>query len=280
MNLNRIDGKLAVVTGGSSGIGYCIAEELARRGARILLVARNQDKLEKAAQKLKGISSQDVEIVSVDITQAEELDRLQSAVHSMAAAADIVVNSAGIVSAGLLEEMPTTEWRRLHDINVFGLVQLLQQLIPAMRRQGRADGQERHIINIASAAGFVGMPGMSAYGATKAAVIALSASLRQELAPFGIGVTVACPDFVQTPIVETVQIFGKMNNPQTAKGIQKRFKATGLTPESVAAETLKAIQKGKHLVVNGREAKMGYLLKRLWPAMFDRMMRKTLKSFT
>jgi len=278
MILSQLDGKLAVVTGGSSGIGYSIAKGLACRGANILLVARNQDKLDDAAEKLRGVSSSNIEVLSADITQAEDVERLKKAVHSIAKAADIVVNSAGIVSAGLLDETPISEWHRLHDINVFGLVQMLQSLIPAMREQSKLDGQERHIVNMASAAGLMGMQGMSAYGATKAAVIALSASLRVELAPLKIGVTVVCPDFVQTPIAEAVQLFGRMKNPQTKKGIQKRFKAAGLTPEIVAAKTLVAMEKNQSMVVVGKEAIWGYRLKRLSPKLVERMLSKMMRS--
>lgn len=275
MDIKNMKGKLVVVTGGSSGIGYSIAERMAGLGARLLLVARDENKLETAATKLRKQGAEEVETISVDVSKAEDLGKLQTQLKTMAAAADVIVNSAGIVSAGLLHEMPISEWDRLHGVNVRGLVLVLQALTPAMIVASANDGHARHIVNIASAAGYSGVPGMSAYGATKAAVVALSESLRAELSVHNIGVSAVCPGFVKTPIAETVQLFGRMNTPKTKKNIEKMFAYGNLKPETVAEQTLKAIAKNKGFVTVGRDAVGGHLLKRFAPGLFSAVVAKT-----
>lgn len=275
MDLKNMKGKLVVVTGGSSGIGYSIAERMAGLGARLLLVARNEAKLKTAAGQLSKQGAEGVQTLSVDVANADDLGKLREKVAEMGAAADVVINSAGIVSAGLLHEMPISEWDRLHGVNVRGLVLVLQTLVPEMIAASTKDSQARHIVNIASAAGYSGVPGMSAYGATKAAVMALSESLRAELGAHHIGVTAVCPGFVKTPIAETVQLFGRMNTPKTQKSIQKMFAYGNLKPDTVAAQTLKAIAKNKGFISIGRDAVGGHYLKRLAPTLFASMVAKT-----
>ena len=213
------------------------------------------------------MNSADVRTVSVDVASDQDIETLIAAVKSLRPSADIIINSAGIVSGGKLHETPIEEWDRLHGINVRGLVLVLQALIPDMIRSDRA---QRHIVNVSSAAGYAGSPGMSAYGATKAAVIALSESLRVELAPFDIGVTVLCPGYVKTPIAETIQLFGSMNNPKTQKRIEQMFRQGNLSPERVAEQTLKAIDRNKAFVSVGRDAIGAHYLRRLSPQLLAR----------
>jgi len=274
MNIQDLNGKLAVITGGSSGIGYCVAEQLARHGCRLLLAARDINNLQHAADKLSKVSVHKVNVVSVDIANARDIDKLKLAVENLAPAADIVINSAGVVSCGKLDETPYAEWQRLYSLNVAGVVQILQALLPAMRVQSKHDKQQRHIVNIASAAGLMGFPGMSAYSATKGAVISLSECMRSELRHTPIGVTAVCPSFVQTPIASKIQIFGSMLNPKTQQRIKEMFAADNLTPEKVALATLQAIAKNQGLLVVGKQAKIAYLIKRLSPYLFEKFVTR------
>lgn len=264
--------KLCVITGGSSGIGYSIAEQLAQQGARLLLVARDADKLEHAAEQLRQHGAREVVGLSADINQAQDVQRIAPAIAAMEpahGAADLLVNSAGIVSAGVLEDVPAQEWQRLFQLNVFALVAVLQALLPAMQRKA-ATGTPGQIINIASAAGMAGFPGMAAYGASKAAVIALGDSLRAELSGQGIGVTTVCPGFVQTPIADKIELFGRMDNPKVRGAIQNWFERNNLSPQQVARASLNGARRRKALVVVGRDARAGYWTKRLLPALLRR----------
>lgn len=279
MNMQNLSGKLAVITGGSSGIGFSVAQLLAKRGARILIVARNQTKLNEAQQQLSVHSQYPVVTVSADISKLEDIKKLAEQVHQLAPCADIVINSAGIVSAGLLGDTPLDEWERLYSLNVRGLVGVLQALTPAMETQGKKDNKARHIANVASVAGIVGFPGMSAYSATKGAVILLTESLRAELSVYNIGVTAICPAYVKTPISETVQAFGKMDHPKTYRGIAKTFASADLTPDDVAVATIKAMSKNKGLLVLGRVGKIAHFIKRISPKMMNNIVSKQARVY-
>ncbi|HSW12049.1 MAG TPA: SDR family NAD(P)-dependent oxidoreductase [Solimonas sp.] len=272
--------KLCVITGGSSGIGYAVAEALAKQQARLLLVARDVAQLERAAQQLRALGAAEVATLSADVAKDEDVARLPEAIRALAPAADLVVNSAGIVSGGLLHEVPMDEWRRLHEINVLGVVRVLNAVLPAMlARSARGEGGG-HIVNIASGAGLVGFTGLGAYVATKAAVVGFTESLRSELAASGIGVTAVCPGFVQTPIASKVQLFGRMDSPRTHAFIQNWFASNNLQAETVAKRTLQAVRGNQRIVVVGRDAVSGYWTKRVAPWLLDRFMIRSARPLT
>ena len=266
MKTRNMKNKLVVITGGSSGIGLALAERAAAAGATVLLVARNEEKLQAAAAEL-GCGKQ-VHTFSADVTRATDIRKLHKHVRRLAPAADLLINSAGVVSAGLLHEVPMSEWDRLHATNVRGLVMVLRALVPDMIEQAGHDAKRRHIVNVSSMAGFAGIPGMSAYGATKAAVTALSESLRGELAPHKIGVTALCPGYVRTPIAETLQFFGRMNTPRMQKAVQQSMSLGGLEPGTVARKTMKAVSKNRGVLVIGPEAKVSQAFKRFVPELY------------
>lgn len=270
----QFTGKLCVVTGGSSGIGLAIAELLARQQARLLLVARDEAMLASAAERLRGLGAAEVEALSADVASDEQMQALAPAIKRLAPAADLVINCAGIVSAGNVQEVPLEEWRRLHDINVLGVVRVLQATLPEMlARAARGEGGG-HIVNIASAAGLVGFTGLGAYGATKAAVVGFGESLRGELHGSGIGVTTVCPGFVKTPIAGKLRLFGSMDTPRTRRFIDNWFERNNLEAETVARKALDGVRRNRRLVVVGRDARSGYWTKRLSPAVLEYFMAR------
>lgn len=257
--------KLCVITGGSSGIGLAVAEDLARAGARLLLVARDPAALDKAAAQLRTLGASEVQTLSADVSRDEDIARLPAAIQAMAPAADLIVNSAGIVSGGLLHEVPLDEWRRLHEINVLGVVRVIDAVLPAML----ARGQGGQIVNIASGAGLVGFPSLSAYGATKSAVITMGECLRSELAASRIGVTTVCPGFVKTPIASKFKLFGRMDNERTQRFVATWFERNNLEAHTVARKTLAAVRANRGLVVVGRDVVSGYWTKRFSPRLLE-----------
>lgn len=270
--------KLCVITGGSSGIGYAIAERLARQRARLLLIARDATALQAAAERLRMAGAAEVQTLSADVASDADMQKLAPAIATMGEAADLVVNSAGIVSGGLLTDVPMEEWRRLHEVNVLGLLRVLHACLPAMQtRAARGEGGG-HLVNIASAAGLVSFPGLSAYGATKSAVVTLSESLRLELVASGIGVTMVCPGFVQTPIASKFRLFGRMDNERTQRFVRDWFARNRLSAETVADKTLNAVRRNRRLVVVGRDAVSGYWTQRLSPGLLERILRRAAPS--
>jgi 3-oxoacyl-[acyl-carrier protein] reductase len=284
VNVYQVKNKLAVVTGGSSGIGLAIAKVLAEQGFTLLLVARNQQKLDDAAEQISTQSSSQcssqnsttVYTASIDVTDIEQVKSLAGKVKEISPCADLIVNSAGIVSGGYLVDTPLEEWDRLYQFNVRGLVSVLQTLIPDMQQQFYQDGEQRHVVNLASAAAYMNTLGMSAYGSTKAGVISFSESLAHELKSENIGVTAVCPEFVKTPIGEKVTLFGRMDHPKAHRQIKKGFENSSITAEQLAEKMLQAVAKNKLLIPMGKQASFLYHFKRLLPrAGFNMIFKST-----
>ncbi len=192
----RLAGKVAIVTGASSGIGEATARRLAEEGARVVLAARREDRLEALRGRI-GAGGGDALAVPTDVALAADRERLVRQTLSAYGRIDALVNNAGYAQRGPLELVPLEAVRRNFETNVFGLLALTQLVIPVMR--GQRSGR---IVNVSSVAGRIVWPFSAVYGATKHALEALSDGLRVELEPFGIQVVVIEPGFVRTEFAE------------------------------------------------------------------------------
>jgi NADP-dependent 3-hydroxy acid dehydrogenase YdfG len=266
IHVQAFHGKVAVVTGASSGIGEAIAVALARAGATVVLTARDATRLAAVERRCRELGAPAWSHIA-DVTDEQQMQALASAVHARHGAADILINNAGVVMAGLLADVEAADWRRLHDINVMGVVHGCRAFVPKMIERG----QGGHVVNMASAAGIVGTPGMSTYCATKFAVAGLTESLRAELKRHRIGVSLICPSYVDTPIAGKVKIVGAMANERTRERVSRQFRQNSVTPEAVAARTLTAIRRNEPVATVGRDAAMARLLKRWAPGLLARM---------
>ena len=265
--MKTIRGKLALVTGASSGIGEAIALRLAQEGASVLLTARDAQRLDEVRRRCEGAGAS-AWAMPADLTDETQVRALAEAVHAKHPAVDILVNNAGVVMAGLLVDVEPADWRRVHEINVMGVVHGCRAFLPAMIQRG-AGGQ---VVNIASASGIVGTPGMSTYCASKFAVVGLSESLRAEVGRHGIGVSVICPGYVDTPIAGKVKLVGALATERRREQIAARFKGS-LTAGQVAAATVGAIRRNPAIAPVGREARLAYYFKRVAPALLERFAR-------
>jgi NADP-dependent 3-hydroxy acid dehydrogenase YdfG len=260
-------GKVVLITGASSGIGEALALAFAREGAKLVLTARDE-------ARLKGVKEQCLKLgaecwtQAAEVTDEAQMQQLAAAVHARHGSLDVLVNNAGVVMAGLSWEVEAADWHRLHDINVMGVVHGIRAFVPKMIEAGRGG----HIVNIASVAGLAGQRGMSTYCASKFAVVGLSECLRAETYRFGIGVSVICPGYVQTPIASKVKVVGSFDNAQSRQRIAEEFK-NKLTPEQVAARTLLAIRRNEAVAGIGREALMASFARRWAPGLLERFQR-------
>jgi len=180
----------ALIPGGSSGIGLAIARALKEEGFRLTLASRRAEKVEAAARELGA------EFVAADVSQEEDCERLVATHRERFGRLDVLVNSAGIGIGGRVEDLATKHWDLQFGVNVRGLFLVTRASIPMLR--------ESHgiVVNLASIAGTLPTPGLAAYGAAKAAVIALTRSLNGELEADGVRCTAICPGFVDTPMAE------------------------------------------------------------------------------
>lgn len=266
--MKNFKNKVALVTGASSGIGESIAVALAREGAQVILTARDLPKLEEVRQKCVAAGGS-AWVYAAEVSDEAQMQVLADTVHARHPALDILVNNAGVVMGGFAWEVETADWRRLHDINVMGVVHGIRAFVPKMieRKQGG------HIVNMASVAGFVGSRGMGTYSASKFAVIGLSESLRLELHRHKIGVSVICPGYVKTPIQSKVKLVGTLNTPKGRERVEAEFSKTSLLPETVAAKTLTAIRNNVATTSIGRDALMARTFKRFAPSLLERVLR-------
>ena len=187
-----LSGRTALVTGASRGIGRAAALLLARQGARLVLVARNEDLLDEVAAEIRTAGGE-AHPMALDLADHESIPGAVRGLPAEFAAVDILVNNAGVTADNLLARMTLEQWRRVLDVNLTGAFALTKALVRGMmrRRYGR-------VVSVSSVAGVVGNAGQANYAASKAGLIGFSKSLARELLSRGITVNVVAPGFIET----------------------------------------------------------------------------------
>lgn len=256
----RFPNKRAVITGGASGLGLAAAEILAERHWRIALIDRDEARLTSAAEALRAIGSSHCEAITVDTTDESAVRYAIDAFAGRLGGLDLALNSAGVAVAGDLAETPPADWRWILDTNVLGVVHCCRAEAAHMVAAGHG-----LIVNVASAAAFISAFRMGAYNASKAAVVALSETLAQELADSGVGVAVAMPGFFRTRIMEHARA------PADAKRFAERLiDRANLDAGPVAEEILARAAGGALHVVLPSRYRWLWRFKRLAPGSFTR----------
>lgn len=192
---DRLANRVAIVTGGSRGIGASIVDALAAEGAVVVIASLNEARGREAARLVQERGGQ-AEFVQTDVTRADQVERLVDQIVERHGAVDVLVNNAGIHEGAPFWDEDQELWQRLYQVNVMGTVVPSQAAVRWMR-----EGRGGAIVNIASKAGVVGEPGHAAYSASKGAVIALTRAMAIELAPYRIRVNAVCPGPVLTDML-------------------------------------------------------------------------------
>lgn len=234
-----IKGKVAIVTGGSSGIGYATALALSRAGARVAAGARRTDKLESLKKEIEN-SDGEAMVQSLDVTKKAGCDSFVEAVVKKWGSVDILVNNAGLMPLSFFKSMKVDEWDRMIDVNIKGVLYCTAAAVPHMMAK-----KSGHIVNISSIAGRVVFPAGSVYCATKHAVTAFSEGLRQELSTRS-NIRVTC---IEPGVVDT-----ELNNTITDASLQKFVETTKqmqtLHTEDIADAIMFAVESPAHMNVN------------------------------
>lgn len=237
---NNIEGKVIIITGGSSGIGESTAIHLASLGGLISLGARRKERLDAIVQKIKDAGGK-AEAFITDVTKKEEVQLLVQNTVKVYGRIDVMINNAGIMPLSRLEELQYDEWDRMIDTNIKGILYGIGAVLPFMKEQ-----QSGHIINVASVAGHrvpIGN-GSALYSATKFAVRAISEGLRQEVKAYNIRTTIISPGAIKTELPDTV----------TDEKIKAAMKAgiidIAISPLSIAKAIAYAIEQSDDCDVN------------------------------
>ncbi len=243
-------GKSVLITGGSSGIGFAIANALVEMDAVVILLARDYEKLKAAkASILERYPKAKVKLVSADVTDAETLIVLHEKYVRNHDTPDILINCAGVARPGYVEEIPLDVYKWTMDIDYHGTVNTIKVLLPGMIERGSG-----HIVNFSSMAGVVGLFGYTAYSGAKFAIKGFTDALRSELKPKGIKVSIVYPPDTDTPQLAWEDQYKPFETREVA-GSDKPLPAS-----FVADETLRAVAAGRYKVVPGFEAKLIYFV--------------------
>lgn len=193
--MKEVAGKVAFITGGASGIGLAIARSLAGAGMKIAIADIQQDAL-AAAQEEFDKSNFEVITIKTDVGNRNDMENAANKTEEVFGKVHVVCNNAGVVVGGSIDQMSYTDWDWVMNVNLQGVINGVQTFVERIRKHGEGG----HIVNTASVAGQFAVPGLSIYNTTKYAVVGLSETMRVDLAPHNIGVSVLCPGVVNTNI--------------------------------------------------------------------------------
>ena len=230
-------GRVAAVTGASSGIGAATAAALSRAGATVALGARRRDRLDKVAAQLDGPSS----VHEVDVCDEQQARSFIEGAHSEHGGLHLLVNNAGVMLLGPVAGADTAEWRRMLDVNLWGLVVCTHAALPLIAQSGGGD-----VVNVSSVAGRRADAGGAVYNMTKFGVHGFSEALRQEALHVGVRVTIVAPGMVDT------ELQGHNTNPVVVGAIAKARERTGdvLAADDVADAIVYAVTRPPHVDLN------------------------------
>jgi NAD(P)-dependent dehydrogenase (short-subunit alcohol dehydrogenase family) len=241
-----VAGKVAVVTGGASGIGRATALALAHAGADVVVADINDERLSEAQAEIVALGQRAL-AVHCDVSVDADLERLARITQAELGRVDLLMNNAGVVVRGALEAIDLDDWRWCFGINVFGVVRGLRAFLPSMLARGSG-----YIVNTASMAGLVALTGEGApYVASKFAVVGLTEALALYCRPRGIGVSLLCPGGVATNLAETSRSIGMTPEREVAETRVAQTVQGGaeMRPAEVAACVLDAVRRERFLIL-------------------------------
>lgn len=262
--------KTIAITGAGSGFGAAIAHKFAAQGWKVAVTdidqARAENTLAELTQKHNGFKGF---AVKLDVTSQNDWHNFAELIATEWSGLGVLVNNAGVATGGNLEDSPLEDWDWVLNIDLMGVVRGCKQFIGQFKQQGYG-----HIVNMSSFAGLAGAADIVSYGVAKAGVIALSEALRGELHPHNVGVSVVCPAFVKTALLDNFRSTDAGDKAKVGRWMAK----SRVTAEDVAAQITTAVEKKKFLVLTHKDTRWYWRLKRWLPETYFKVLMKSAVS--
>jgi NADP-dependent 3-hydroxy acid dehydrogenase YdfG len=259
-------GKRVLITGAGSGLGRALALRHGARGDRVACADIALDRAEQTVAQIEAAGGKALAL-PVDIVDEAAWAALRERLVAEWGGLDLLYNNAGVASGGNTLGTPIDDWQWMLDVNLLGVVRGCRCFAPLMQQAGSG-----RIVNIASFAGLAGAPGLSSYGVAKASVVALSEGLRGELVDHGVGVSVACPAFFQTNLLENFRGSDGMR-----RAAARMMESSRLSADDIAAAIIGDVDAGRFLIIPTPGERRQWWIKRWFPEFYFRQLMKTLR---
>ena len=261
--------KVAIVTGGASGIGRAVCEKMGQRGARLIVADINEEGTREVAEAISAAGGK-AQATLLDVTRRDEVKNLVTETANRYGRLDYMFNNAGVGVLGDERDKTDEHWQKIFDVNLNGVIHGTRAAYDLMTEQGSG-----HIVNTASLAGLIPSPMEVAYGTTKHAVVGLSVSLRAEGAALGVKVSVVCPGFIRTPIMDTTPVLNVNKEELMARSPDFMM----MDVDKAALAVLKGVSRNQALIVFPFHARLSWRLNRLHPSILNGIGRLQIKNF-
>jgi short-subunit dehydrogenase len=261
LNAYSFKDKVVLITGGSRGLGLVMARLLANEGAKLVLVARDDLELENARFELAGKGA-NVIAIKCDVTDQEQVNNTISNVQNKFGPIDVLINNAGVIHVGPVEEMEIKEFEEAMDTHFWGSLYTMLAVLPIMKAR-----REGHILNVASIGGKISVPHLVPYSASKFALVGLSEGLRAELSQYNISITTATPGLIRTGSPRHAFVKGQHRKEYALFKILDSSVLTSMSAEATAKRLIDGLRYGEAEVITTLPAKTGALIHGLSPAL-------------
>lgn len=260
--------KVAVISGAGSGIGRGLAMELARKGATVAISDINVERLEEVKRELDEMGAVASER-PLDVTDSAAFEKMAADIKGEYGRIDYLFNNAGIVTGGQARDISLEDWRKVIDINLFGVIHGVHSIYPIMVKQGFG-----HIVNMGSILGLIPTTGVLPYNASKFGVVGLSLGLRMEGEPLGVKVSVACPGYIDTMIFKDAELV-KIDGSKAFKTLER---SNLMSAEKCAREILRGVARNDEMIVVTDLAKIAWFFERLMPPLVRMITRLEMRD--